>query len=261
MTSRLSTALETLASRRRALGLLGIGIGGLAAACNDTMAARAASGEGSCLATPTEIRGPFPADGTNGGRETVSVFGKEGLLRSDIRDSFAGMAGRADGIPLEIELRLVDARDGCAPLAGHALYLWQCDALGDYSLYNRRDANYLRGMQESDAGGVVRFNSILPGCYGGRCPHLHFEVFSSLAAATHGRNSRPVSQLAFPTAECERAYADTTRYGASLRNLGRWPMERDWMFAGNSPAEIAAQTVMLSGSPAAGYRGTATIGL
>jgi hypothetical protein len=27
------------------------------------------------------------------------------------------------------------------------------------------------------ADGTVRFRTILPGCYGGRAPHLHFEVF------------------------------------------------------------------------------------
>lgn len=257
MSSRLSNDLTTLVSRRRALGFVGVGLGGLAAACNDGTIARAATG--SCLATPTEIRGPFPADGTNGGRETISVFGQDGLVRRDIRSSFAGMSGTAEGIPLELELRVVDA-DGCAPMAGAAIYLWQCDALGAYSLYNIESENYLRGMQVADADGVVRFTSIIPGCYGGRAPHFHFEAFESIAAATHGRNSLLVSQIAFPTAELQRAYADP-RYGDSLANLRRWPIERDWMLSGDTPEEAAWQTVKLSGDPGEGYRGEVSVGV
>lgn len=258
MTSRLASDLETLVSRRRALGLVGLGLGGMAAACNDSVAARAASA-GACRATPTEIRGPFPADGTNGGRRTISVFGQNGLVRRDIRTSFAGMTGTAEGIALELEMRVVGT-DGCTPMAGAAVYLWQCDARGAYSLYTLESENYLRGVQVADGDGMVRFSSILPGCYGGRCPHLHFEVFESLGEATHGGNSLLVSQLAFPTEECARAYADP-RYGDSLANLRRWPMERDWMFAGNSAEEIAWQTVRLSGSPGEGYRGRAGVGI
>jgi len=258
MTSHLAGDLSTLVSRRRALGLVGVGIGGLVAGCGDGMVARAATG-GSCLATPSEIRGPFPADGTNGGRATISVFGKDGLVRRDIRSSFAGMSGTAEGIPLELELRVVGA-DGCAPMAGVAIYLWQCDALGEYSLYTVESENYLRGVQEADAEGVVRFTSILPGCYGGRAPHFHFEAFESLDAASHGRNSLLVSQIGFPTAELTRAYADP-RYGDSLANLRRWPIERDWMLAGESAEEAAWQTVRLSGSRSEGYRGEVSVGV
>jgi len=255
MTTRLATDLALLASRREALGLAGLGLGGLLAGC----AGRAEASDSACLLTPSEIRGPFPADGTNGGRETISVFGKDGLVRRDIRTSFAGMAGRAEGIPLELELRLVRA-GACAPLPAHAVYLWQCDARGAYSLYDLPQRNYLRGLQPSDREGMVRFTAILPGCYGGRCPHLHFEVFTGLEAARHGNDSLLVSQFAFPTAECRRAYGDP-RYGESQGNLARWPLERDWMFRGNTPEETAAQTIRLSGDPQRGYRGEAVITL
>ncbi len=258
MTSRLATDLAALASRRQAMGLAALGLGGLAAACQETVAARTADG-GTCLPTPTEIRGPFPADGTRASGQTLSVFGQQGLVRQDIRGSFAGMAGDAAGVKLDCAIRLVDAR-GCAPLAGHALYLWQCDAAGDYSLYNREDANWLRGMQVSDADGVARFTTIVPGCYGGRAPHVHIEVFESLEAATGGHTSLLVSQLAFTEGECAKVYQARSEYGSSLANLTRWPAARDFAFSGPEE-ERMAQTIHLTGSPDTSYAGTVTVTL
>ena len=57
-----------------------------------------------------------------------------GVVRSDIRSSFAGLSGTADGVPLTIVLTIVSAST-CAPLAGRAVYLWHCDREGRYSLY------------------------------------------------------------------------------------------------------------------------------
>ena len=104
-----------------------------------------------------------------------------GVVRSDIRPSFAGLSGIADGIPLTIALTLVSSST-CEPLAGRAVYLWHCDRLGRYSLYSSgaTDQNYLRGVQAADAGGTVTFTSIFPACYAGRWPHIHFEVYPSL---------------------------------------------------------------------------------
>ena len=39
--------------------------------------------------------------------------------------------------------------------------------------------NYLRGVQESGTDGTVTFTTIFPGCYQGRMPHIHFEVYRS----------------------------------------------------------------------------------
>ncbi|WP_054530438.1 hypothetical protein [Erythrobacter sp. SG61-1L] len=258
MPSRLATDLAALASRRQALGLAAMGLGGLAAACQETVAARTAKGA-QCLITPTEIRGPFPADGTRASGRTLSVFGQQGLVRQDIRTSFAGMAGEAPGVKLDCAIRLVDAQ-GCTPLAGRALYLWQCDAAGDYSLYNREDVNWLRGMQVSDGDGVAHFTTIVPGCYGGRAPHVHIEVFESLEQATSGHSSLLVSQLAFTEAECAEIYRARAEYGSSLDNLSRWPAARDFAFSGPED-ERAAQTIRLNGSVEKGYAGTATVTL
>ena len=98
----------------------------------------------------------------------------------------------------------------------------------------------------------------MPGCYGGRYPHCHFEVFESAAAALAGEPPLLVSQLAFPAAECRAIYAGDARYGDSLRNLERLPLARDFVFG---DTDAAGQTVAMSGDPARGYRGTATIAL
>jgi protocatechuate 3,4-dioxygenase beta subunit len=243
--------------RRRMLGGMALGLGGAAlAACGGRAGAQA--GQLACAATPTEIKGPFPADGSNGRPRPINALAMEGVLRSDIRASFAGMAGRAEGVPLELELNVVDAGGGCGALTGRSVYLWQNDAAGAYSLYDLRDANYLRGLQQADARGRVRFTAIVPGCYGGRYPHCHFEVFASAEAAMLGERPLLVSQLAFPTDECRAIYRDDARYGQSLRNLERLPLARDFVF-GDTGA--AGQVIAMSGEPARGYRGAATIAL
>jgi protocatechuate 3,4-dioxygenase beta subunit len=240
--------------RRQLLGGIALGLGGaMLAACGSRAGAQA--GNQACAATPTETRGPFPADGTNG-RPRINALAMEGIERNDIRASFAGLAGRAEGVPLDLEIAL--SGNGCRPLAGHAVYLWQNDAAGIYSLYDRTDANYLRGMQRTDAMGRVRFTSIVPGCYGGRYPHCHFEVFESVDAALDGERPLLVSQLAFPDTECRDIYRTDARYGESLRNLERQPMSRDFVFADTGGT---GQLVAMRGDPGRGYSGTATVAL
>lgn len=243
--------------RRRMLSGIALGLGGaMLAACGTRAGAQA--GSLACAATPSEIKGPFPADGSNGRPRPINALGMEGIVRRDIRSSFAGMQGRAEGVPLELELTVVGAGGSCNALAGRAVYLWQNDAAGDYSLYNLPDANYLRGLQAADGEGRLRFTAIVPGCYGGRYPHCHFEVFESAAAALGGGRPLLVSQLAFPEAECRAIYRDDRRYGESLRNVDRLPLARDFVFG---DTDAAGQTVAMSGDPARGYRGTARIAL
>lgn len=254
----LARDLALVMDRRRALMAVAAGMGGaLAAACSGKAVA---AGESACLVTPTEIKGPYPADGSNGRPQRINVLDLDDVVRRDIRPSFAGLQGQADGVPVDLELRLVSAT-GCSPLAGRALYLWQNDAAGEYSLYTMPGVNYLRGVQVSDAEGRVRFTAIVPGCYGGRAPHCHFEVYESLEAARRGEGLLLVSQLAYPEAECRAIYDGDPRYGGSLANLQRWTPARDFVFADAGEAGLAAQTIVLEGAPSRGYRGTATVTL
>jgi protocatechuate 3,4-dioxygenase beta subunit len=254
MISHLQSDLATMLDRRQMLGAFAVGAGGaLLAACGSRAGAQALA----CPATPTETKGPFPADGTNGRPRPINVLNLDGVVRRDIRPSFAGLEGDAQGAALDLELTLVRSA-GCAPLPAGAVYLWQNDAAGDYSLYNRIDVNYLRGLQPAE-GGRVRFASVIPGCYGGRYPHCHFEVFESVEAAMGGDAPLLVSQLAFPAAECRALYDSDARYGESLRNLDRLPIERDFVFADADAEGRARQTIALRGDPRRGFTGSATV--
>ena len=192
---------------------------------------------------PDETAGPFPADGSNG----PNVLDDDGIVRADITTSIGGSTGVADGVPTAINLSVVDAASGSA-LPGAVVYLWHCTADGRYSIYEIEEENYLRGVQVADEAGRVGFTSIFPGCYGGRWPHAHFEVYSSLEEATAGSAAIKVSQLALPQVDCEAVYSDS-RYGGSSQNLAQLSLEADGVFRDGWTDQLA----VMSGSPADGY--------
>ena len=103
-------------------------------------------------------------------------------------------------------------------LAGAAVYVWHCDRDGEYSMYSDAvgDENYLRGVQEADEDGVVEFTSIFPACYAGRWPHIHFEVYPSLAEATSAGSKLRTSQIAIPQDVCEEVYGGAEGYEQSV---------------------------------------------
>lgn len=227
-----------------------------------TPTATATSSVGTCIADPTETAGPYPADGTNSASgSTSNVLTVSGIVRSDIRASFISSTTVATGVAVTLTLTLVDVNAACAPLAGYAIYLWHCDRQGHYSLYTAAAESYLRGVQVTDANGQVTFTTIFPGCYDGRWPHMHFEVFSSLTNALGGRYATLTSQLAMPSATCAVVYADTTTYPSSATNFARVSLSSDNVFGDNSSAQVAQQTPTMTGSAAAGYTATALIGL
>ena len=252
--SQVARDREALLDRRAALGLIGLGGAALASCGGGAQAA-------ACIATPRETRGPFAADGGSDAGGRLNVLEAEGIVRSDIRSSFGGMHGTAEGVPLDLTITLLGVAGGCNTMAGWAIYLWQNDAAGAYSLYNLPQANYLRGLQQSGDDGTVHFRTILPGCYGGRAPHVHFEVYSSAQAAISGEPAVLASQFAFPEDRCRAVYAADARYGGSLRNLDRWNNERDFVFRDARGDVRDLQTIALDGEPASGFRGTARVAI
>jgi protocatechuate 3,4-dioxygenase beta subunit len=61
---------------------------------------------------------------------------------------------------------------GCRPVANALVDFWQCDDAGNYDNSGYR----LRGHQFTDAKGVYRLETIVPGVYPGRTRHIHVKV-------------------------------------------------------------------------------------
>jgi protocatechuate 3,4-dioxygenase beta subunit len=216
---------------------------------------------GSCVVSSTETNGPYPADGTNqSSGATSNVLTQSGVIRSDIRPSFLSSTTVAQGVAVTLTITLVNVNNSCAPLQNYAIYLWQCDANGAYSLYSLPTESYLRGVQTTDANGQVTFTTIVPGCYEGRWPHIHFEVYASLAGTTTGRSAALISQFAIPTAVCSAVYA-TSAYSGSVGPFSRVSLANDNVFGDNSAAQLAQQTPTMSGSASAGYTATVQVGV
>jgi protocatechuate 3,4-dioxygenase beta subunit len=162
-----------------------------------------------------------------------------------------------------LTLTLVNSNNNCSVLSGAAIYIWHCTRDGNYSLYSNgiQAENYLRGVQVTDANGQVTFTTIYPGCYSGRYPHIHFEVYRSLALATSNQNQSLTSQFAMPRDISAALYAGSTGYSASVNNLNAVTVTSDNVFGDNTTAQIAMMTPTLSGDLTNGYTGTATVGV
>ena len=129
-----------------------------------------------CVLTQAQVEGPFHLSAP---------------IRSNVTEGKPGM-------PFEIMIQVV-AADGCTPLAGLTVEIWHCDAQGNYSAHPglSRDLfrsleyldwnvdktkapsdgeRWLRGAQPTDRNGIVRFETIFPGWYDMRAPHIHFKI-------------------------------------------------------------------------------------
>ena len=203
---------------------------------------------------PQETAGPYPGDGSNG----PNVLAASGVVRQDITSSFGTSTTTADGVPLAVTLTLLDNANGCAPLAGAAVYAWHCDKDGKYSMYDAglKNENYLRGVQEADANGQVTFRTVFPGAYSGRWPHIHFEVFESMDNATAAGQVLAVSQIALTDAACKDVYA-SAGYAASARNFPRTTLKSDNVFGEDGGIyQLATMTGSVSGGYTAGLNVT-----
>jgi protocatechuate 3,4-dioxygenase beta subunit len=215
------------------------------AASASTAASASSAAGASCALIPEETAGPFPGDGSNG----PDVLNQSGVIRTDIRSSFGSSSNVAQGVPLTIKLTVEDATD-CVPISKAAVYLWHCDRDGNYSMYSQAavNENYLRGVQEADANGVVTFTSIFPACYPGRWPHIHFEVYPTLSQATDQGNRIATSQVALPKDICDQVYA-TDGYAQSIQTLSQLSLDTDMVFRDDGAAH---QLGTISGSVANG---------
>lgn len=256
----LSFDLQTVVSRRRMLSMIGIGASAAAlAACtngNNTanISTSAPTADANIEEMPTETNGPYPGDGTNG----PDVLDISGVERSDIRSSI-GSETRIEGVEVTLTMRIIDIHNNYAPYAGAAIYIWQCNAEGQYSMYSSgvQNETFLRGVQIADDDGRVTFKTIFPGCYDGRWPHIHFEVFPDKASTSEYNNNVLVSQLAMPQDKCQQVY-ELSQYPSSKLNFSKFKsVQEDNIFADS----FQLQTPATSGSAQAGYTMTIDVGI
>ena len=196
-----------------------------------------------CVVRPAQTEGPY--------------FVATELDRSDIRsDPTDGLMAAGATLSLTIAVSRLDGTS-CAAYGGVVVELWQCDALGIYSgvkdingLFDTTGQRFLRGHQRTGSDGVVSFETIYPGFYGGRTPHIHFKVRTD---PDQPRGGEFVSQLYFDDALSDRVYAHkpyADNRQARVRN------------AGDGIYRQGGKELMLAVTPAgAGYQARFEIGL
>jgi protocatechuate 3,4-dioxygenase beta subunit len=191
---------------------------------------------GACTVSPSETEGPFPTKSP----ATLQMMD----IKSD-----------RTGTPLTVKITIQDKNNSCAALAGAIVDIWHCDKDGYYSEYggtgmqsvNMQAFHFLRGRQITDANGVVGFNSIFPGWYSGRAPHIHVHVYNASG------KSLLVTQIAFPTSVCDTVYTTATAF--YTKGKQDTSNASDNVFSDSIATELATVT----GSISAGYSLTHTV--
>lgn len=211
------------------LGVLGAASAALALGCSDSpTGSSGGTSTGSCVITPSETTGPFPS--------------LTDLVRSDIRE------GRP-GVQLTLTIKVVGVASSCRAVSGAAVEIWHCDVNGNYSQYGTQvGQTYLRGIQTTNADGVVTFITIYPGWYQGRATHIHVEVRVN-------NTTVKVTQMAFP--ESVNNAVHSTGVYAAAKGLNPTTNASDGIFADS----LADELVTPVGSPSAGYTAFWQIGI
>ncbi len=132
------------------------------------------------------------------------------LVREDVSEGWTG-------IPVRLALKVVNA--ACNPVANATVKIWHTNVEGVYSGQTPNPAfcsnndqsaismNYMRGVQTTNADGVVYFDTCYPGWYPGRAIHIHFQV-------ANGPTVYRVSQLFFPEDLTRAIFASHVDYRA-----------------------------------------------
>lgn len=156
-----------------------------------------------CTATPTTCMAS-PTDGAGQGPFFIHELEKSddiSLIRQDIRGRYNMDA--APGVEMQLHVRLLTSTGtGCTqtPVSGVEVYIWHTDGQGFYSGFGMHGGSdeqkpdtpysgvpssmnlentdrFCRGVQTTDANGIVSFRSIFPGWYNGRVLHIHLVAF------------------------------------------------------------------------------------
>lgn len=215
-------------TRRAVLTAMGLGLTALGCSAPQRSAATDSGTltDPSCVLTPEGTEGPFYLD--------------LDLVRRDITE------GRP-GLPLNLRVTVVDARS-CQPIPKAAVDIWQADANGVYSgLEELRDARFLRGIQLADAEGIATFDTVVPGWYDNRTPHIHVK--------THvGGDEVHTCQLYFDDSVIDEI-AKIDPYSKRLSD--RIKNDEDFLFARGGSQSL----LKVTGTPEARYRAEIVIGI
>ena len=125
------------------------------------------------------------------------------------------------GVPLSLVLTVEDA--SCQIVAGADVEIWHADAKGRYSGVNGASTRFLRGHQKTNSRGVARFETIYPGWYMGRTPHIHLKVYVGGDAVHTGQLffKGSVSRAVYRTKYYRsRGQADTTNASDGIYESG-----------------------------------------
>jgi protocatechuate 3,4-dioxygenase beta subunit len=263
--------MEQRITRREALGAAGavgaalfVGRNGFAALEQIVSAAPAAAAtRASAVAvTPSMTEGPYWID--------------EMLRRFDVRANTGSSTTLQAGVPLTLEINVLDASGGGGAINGAHVDIWHANAYGLYSDEsgqqtgggttggNTSGQNFLRGYQVTgaDAGagsapvdGQVSFKTIWPGWYNGRAVHIHVRVrtYDGSSVATNY-----TTQIFFSDADNATVLNGAAPYNTRSPKTDPTTDETDNVLTSSADA---TNIVPVTGSLADGFAATFTIGL
>lgn len=182
--------------RRRALGVLGAGVGAaVVAACGrsgDGQDTSPPAPDRTTATTATAVPGAAVTPGMFAGAAscTLTPSGTEGPFYIDVDQLRGDIREDREGTRLRLAARVLDS-DECTPVKDAVFDVWHCDAGGLYSGFEAASrgrgggrsspdtTRYLRGAQITNADGIAELTTIYPGWYGGRTVHIHAKVLIS----------------------------------------------------------------------------------
>ena len=183
-------------------------------------------------ASPEMVEGPY--------------YSRGGEYRANLRDGQSGQK-------LDLTITVVNAENG-EPVAGVDVDLWHCNATGYYSGYDidpdgiptnisngqkaTNDETFLRGKLTTDAQGQVTFQTIYPGWYTLRTPHIHLKIFE-------GENCNTTTQLYLPENLTQELY----RTADYARNVEQDTFNNTDLVIGNTDVDIDSLWIEVEQGP------------
>jgi protocatechuate 3,4-dioxygenase beta subunit len=200
-----------------------------------------------CTVTPEGEIGPYFVD------DSAAAFN-----RADIRSNLDG-TDLQTGIPLTLNITVVDSQNSCVGLQNAQIDIWHCNAPGVYSAENVEDTSgvtWLRGYQLTDSAGQASFTTIFPGWYQGRTTHIHLRIRSKYSEASSTSDGTNTTQVFFPQATLDTINTTVAPYSSHGTNPTTNAADRVYTEQTGGKMELT-----LSGDAASGYTASVTIAL